>query len=759
MVDGGFYHTLALRDDGTVWGWGNGQYGQLGDGAPVGFATTPVQVKIKGGDGALVPLTNVTAVDAGDGYYSLALKEDGTVWAWGNNNYGQLGNGTITQSSTPAQVLGEAGVGVKAIAAGSNHSIALKEDGTVWAWGANSEGQLGIGSNDWTSHPTPAQVKGLSGVIALTTGNHYSLALKEDGTVWAWGNNTYGQLGDGTYTSRHAPVQATNLSGMTVLVARGYHALGFESDGSVWAWGHNSLGQLGDGTHGVDRRIPVQMKGKDGDNLGGVTALAGGYRYSLALQKDGTVLAWGINEWGQLGNGTYDDPSNPPPYPPFPHPIPTQVLDSDGEVFTGVTALALGYSSSLVIRNGCEVWGWGWNDHGQLGNNKRGQAAAINPTPVQALGGETGDEYFSLCYTAPETAPPLAAGGFHSLALKEGKVLSWGKNNDGQLGNGTNKRSITPAEVKNLTDVTAIAAGIYHSLALEDGEVFSWGRNNYGQLGNGTNKKSLIPVNVKDEAGNLTGVTAIAAGCSHSIALKEGEVFSWGRNNNGQLGNGTKTSSRIPVKVKELTDVTAIVAGGDHNLALKDGEVFSWGRNDFGQLGDGTTARRYIPVKVKGLPDIKAIAIGYFHSLALDNNGTVWAWGRNNNGQLGNGTTKRSLVPIEVKDETGSSLTGVTAITAGCSHSLAVTGDGVLAWGRNNYGQLGTGTTKRSLIPVKVKDETGKGNLTDVTAIVAGGDHVLALNDDKVWAWGRNSSGQLGNGTTKRSLVPVEVKD
>ena len=322
-VVAGYFHSLALKSDGTVWAWGLNWYGQLGDGSPNSSAT-PVPVS---------SLTGVIALAAGE-QHSLALKSDGTVWAWGWNFYGQLGDGSTTNRKIPVQVSGLSGV--IALAAGEQHSLALKSDGTVWAWGQNWNGQLGDGST--TNRSTPVQVSGLTGAIALAAGGAHSLALKSDGTVWAWGANDYGQPGDGSTTySRSTPVQVSGLTGVIALAAGGTHSLALKSDGTVWAWGHNDYGQLGDGST-TNRSTPVQVNG-----LTGVIALAAGEQHSLALKSDGTVWAWGWNWYGQLGDGTWLDRSTP-----------VQVSG-----VTGVIALAAGYNDSLALKSDGSVWIWG----------------------------------------------------------------------------------------------------------------------------------------------------------------------------------------------------------------------------------------------------------------------------------------------------------------------------------------------------------------------------------------------------------------
>ncbi|MDR2018959.1 MAG: hypothetical protein LBQ00_08895 [Syntrophobacterales bacterium] len=364
MVAGGYAHSLALKDDGTVWGWGTNNVGQLGDGksGPDAFGPAIVQVKGEGGKGNL---TNVTAIAAG-GFHSLAIKDDGTVFAWGGNSVGSLGDGTTTDRNTPVKVVGL--TDVKAIAAGYSHSLAVKNDGSVWAWGYNNYCQLGNGATD--NSPTPVKVKGeggvgnLTDVKAIAAGTVYSLALKRDGTVWAWGNNDNGQLGDGTYTSRNTPVKVLgNLTGVAAIAAGGYHSLALKKeDGTVWAWGWNGNGQLGDGTND-NSPAPAQVKGEDGvGNLTDVKAIAAGGHHCFAVKNDGTVLAWGGNFFGQVGDGTDGSTASTKN-------VPVKVVDEDGVGnLTDVAALAGGFYHSLAVKNDGSVWAWGSGYAGELGN-------------------------------------------------------------------------------------------------------------------------------------------------------------------------------------------------------------------------------------------------------------------------------------------------------------------------------------------------------------------------------------------------------
>lgn len=232
-ISSGYWHTVALRSDGTVWTWGSNLYGQMGDDSRERH--TPTQVN---------GLNGVTAIAAGE-QNTVALKADGTVWVWGWNSHGILGDGTTMNRHAPVQVSDLAAV--TAISAGQTHTIALKSDGTVWTWGGNFSGQLGDGTMTLRTVPTP--VSGLTGASAISAGWQHTVALRSDGTVLAWGDNHWGQLGDDTTTAHLSPVRVSGLTGVTAISAGGWHfTVALRHDGTVWAWGNNAFGLLGDGT-------------------------------------------------------------------------------------------------------------------------------------------------------------------------------------------------------------------------------------------------------------------------------------------------------------------------------------------------------------------------------------------------------------------------------------------------------------------------------------------------------------------------------
>jgi len=339
---------------------------------------------------------------------------------------------------------------------------------------------------------------------------------------------------------------------------------------------------------------------------------------------------------------------------------------------------------------------WGYNNSGQLGLGTT--TTAKSPAAVPGLSG----------------VASLAAGEFHTLAvMADGTVMAWGANKYGQLGDGTLTGRKTPVAIAMPGGLKAVAAaaGQYHSVALlENGTVAVWGYNAHGELGLGTTVTVKVPT-INAHAGLAAGVTAVAAGRNHTLALLNGGgVMAWGYNNRGQLGNNSTTTSKVPAAVRDptglapLSGVAAISAGGYHSMALvAGGEVRAWGYNATGQLGDGTVTNRKLPVAVSGLSGVSAVNCGLSHTLALLGDGSARAWGANKYGQLGNNSTVTSKVPVVV-----SGLAGVSRIASGLNHNLVLLTDGtVKVWGYNSYGQLGLGTTTLSKVPVTVPGLSG----------------------------------------------------
>jgi alpha-tubulin suppressor-like RCC1 family protein len=370
--------VVGCVSSGTPWAWGFNGDGELGNGTR-SDSSSPVEV-------TGLPNNVMATAIAGGEFHSLALMSDGTVWAWGDNFTGELGNGTTNASSRPVEVRGLPNKAI-AIAAGDYHSLALTSDGTVWAWGLNATRQLGNGTINYSS--SPVEVTGLPNNVmatAIAGGAGHSLALMSDGTVWAWGWNFKGQLGNGTTNDSSSPVEVRGLPNKAIAIAGGaYHSLALMSDGTVWAWGLNTFGILGNGTAN-DSTSPVQVEGLPNK----ATAIAGGLDHSLALMSDGTVWAWGWNGVGEWGSFTTYSSSSP--------------VEATGLPHMAVAIAGRGLHSLVLMSDGT-VWTWGHNGSGQLGD------------------GTTTDHSLPVQVSLSNKATAIAGGEQHSLAIVAGQPL------------------------------------------------------------------------------------------------------------------------------------------------------------------------------------------------------------------------------------------------------------------------------------------------------------------------------------------------
>ncbi|XOF33145.1 MAG: RCC1 domain-containing protein [Candidatus Electrothrix sp. YB6] len=314
-----------MKSDGSLWAWGDNDWGELGDGSTTD-RPTPVRI---GKD------SDWTVITTGSAHHSLALKNDGSLWAWGLNKHGEIGDGSTDARHSPVRIGKDSDWA--AVAAGSYCSLALKSDGSLWAWGLNYNGQLGDGSTD--ARHSPVRIGKDNDWTAISAGSGHSLALKKDGSLWAWGHNSGGQLGDGSQTHRHSPVRIDEGSDWTAVSAGEYHSLALKKDGSLWAWGDNGAGRIGDQAMGLTNRSPIRI-GKDSD----WAAISAGYEHNLALKKDGSLWAWGgRNEHGEIGDGSTTKRHSP-----------VRIgEDSDW------AAISAGSSHSLALKKDGSLWAWG----------------------------------------------------------------------------------------------------------------------------------------------------------------------------------------------------------------------------------------------------------------------------------------------------------------------------------------------------------------------------------------------------------------
>jgi alpha-tubulin suppressor-like RCC1 family protein len=700
----GDQHILSIRSNGTLWAWGQNSAGQLGIGTTAS-KSSPVQV------GAL---TNWSSISAGGGFFgsygtSAALRSDGTLWMWGNNNWGQLGDSTYTGRSSPIQVAGTwSEVSVSTGADSGLHVLGRRTDGTLWAWGSNSRGQLGFVAMS----PTLAD-SGPWTQVSITL--NYAMAVKTDGTLWGWGENELGQLGDGTTTQRWSPVQIGSQSNWAKVltwgsITNGRHAftIALKTNGTLWGWGSNHRGQLGNST-ALPRSSPVQIGSATYSDF----SSGGNYSdtsYVIGIRTDGTLWSWGgWNTKGELG---------------YSYTAPLKIMT------TTWSKVATSQSFCLGIRSDGTLWSWGYNYYGQLGNGM----AEDTFSPVQ-VGTDT-------------TWTDIAVGTYHVLALKSaGTLWAWGSCSYGQLGNGVAGYNVSsPVQIGALTNWSSISANTYSSGATRsDGTLWMWGYNYYGQLGDGTTTSKSSPVQVG------TGWAKVGCGSSHTMAVTAtGALFGWGDNSFGQLGTNNTTSRSSPVQIGALADWANVWCGDgaySFTIALKtDGTLWSWGYGTYGMLGSGSTSNRSSPMQIGSGTYWTEVSAGTKHVLARRSDNTLWAWGQNQYGELGQGAAGSGFSsPIQVGSGT------YKAISAGGSTSMAIGSDDCLyAWGSNQNGVFGPITGS----PAQV------GSDTNWSTVSCGSNHAHALKTDgTLWGWGANNTGQLGSGATSSylSISPVKI--
>lgn len=649
------------------------------------------------------------------GQHSCAVVS-GAVKCWGSNIYGELGNGTTTESHTPVSVTGI--TTAVSVTAGPFHSCALLSDRTIKCWGQNTVGQLGDGTT--TSSTTPVTVSGISNAVAISASTMifdaywHTCAKLSDLTVKCWGLNGAGQLGDGTTTNRSTPVAVGSLTNVKMMAAGQQHTCAVLTDGTGMCWGNNALGQLGNGSTTTSAvTSPVTISG-----LSNAIAISAGGGHSCAALSDGTVKCWGTNNQNVLGNvaGTSYTP----------------------QVVTGLTntiALTSGrYHQCALISDGT-VKCWGMNDAGQCG----GFVNINSTTPVTVAG--------------VSNAVSISTSNEHTCAqISDGTIKCWGGNGGGQMGIGSFDNAFTSTAHGSLSNVTGISTNISHScVTLSDGTGQCCGYGQANRLGTGG---ATLNFTAPQAISGLASATAnLSTGQAHGCSIMTtGSIKCWGYGTSGQLGDGTTTTrNNANTAVSGITTATKVVTGSTHSCALLTGGAVScWGSANVGQVGDGGTTTRTSPVST-GITDATDIAAGTTgsHTCAVVGTGSVKCWGLGTSGQLGNGGITTQSSPVSV-----AGITTATSLALSDTASCALLSDAtVKCWGQNTYGMVGDGTSTNRSAPVTV---TG---LTGVSKIFAGLNNVCAvLSDGTAKCWGHNQYGQIGIGSMSyRVLSPTVV--
>ena len=666
--------ACAVKPDGTVWCWG---WSDPGNQSFLSVDGNPHQVP------GIVGARSVSGFDTDA---RCALLQDGTVRCWGRNSDGQLGDGTTNPSEAPVAVSGLSDA--RSLAVGNNGACVAKSDGTVWCWGRNHSGLLGTGGSPTT---TVEQVPGITDATAVVAGSFFQCALRVGGTVSCWGENGYGQLGNGTTDSSVTPVAVPDLTDVVAVHAGSQTACAVRSDGRVWCWGYNYNGQLGTGNTDDYATEIVRVEG-----LADVTAVVLGENRVCAVHSAGSVACWGRMTVAQLSSST----------PPTRTPVAVDGIDD------AVGLIDAGPVSTCATRTAGAVSCWGYNYVGSLGNG-RGSSLRAPDRDVQGL----------------DDVVALGVGEVFACGLRStGVVRCWGV---GPFGDGaTTHYSIaaTAESVPGGTGIESFAVGNSHGCAvMTDHTVKCLGQNWDGQLGDGSQERSyLAPVSVT----GLSDAVAVAAGGSHTCALRQAAtVVCWGYNSNGQLGDGTTTSSTTPVAVDGVTGAVGVFAGGYTSCALlSDKTVSCWGSMN--------GAPQLAPTDI-GLTGVASVSVGSEHLCAVLENGTVRCVGYNGNGALGDGTTVDRVVPVAVEG-----LAGVTDVAASGSGTCAVAAGAAYCWGP--VGVLLTGGNPDNSVATTPVPVSG---LVGVTKIAMSNGMACAIRaSGAVTCWGASIYPVFGDG-------------
>ncbi len=713
----------------------------------------------------VVPATTVTLADGGS--HTCGLAATGAAYCWGLNDYGQLGNGSTRNSSTPVAVAG--GLTFLTLAAGYDHTCGITSDGAAYCWGRNGEGQLGNGS--FTSSSVPVAVTGGLSFSAITTGGGQTCGLTSAGRAFCWGANDFGELGNGGFTSSSIPVPvAGDLRFGAVAKGFGFYTCALTSAGAGYCWGDNST------TDPIPIPVPVS---------GGLsfTTLATGSFHSCGLTSGGAAYCWGDNHWGELGANTCDICAAVTPVPVYGS-LSFRTIASGGGYTCGVTSTAAGYC-------------WGNNEKGQLGDG----STANDSAPAAVSGG--------LRFRV------IAPGYDHTCGFtSDGALYCWGDNSYGQFGNGSTASSRVPVMVAGqpaprpsvalvtvtpgtaalmVGDTVRLVATVRDSGAnsLTD-RVVTWTSSNplvatvsvtglvsavgadppaaaITATSEGVSGSAVVTVTAPASVDTLHFAT-VEPGAHHTCGVTPaGAAYCWGHGLLGELGNEKTADAATPQAVAGGLTFAAVSVGGPNTCGVTaGGAAYCWGSDGYGQLGAGAPAPDLCgsdqspcsirPLAVAGGHGFASLSAGWGSACGLDAGGVAYCWGDNSFGQLGIGGDTAGLATCFFANPCSHTPMAVTsglmftAIGTGTSSVCGLTSTGAAyCWGDNRFGQLGIGTASGADVcggdPCSRTPVPVVGGLT-FTQLSVGYYHSCGLVTNGAWyCWGSNNYGQLGNGT------------
>ncbi len=691
--------------DGSMQVWGTGDSGLMGTGE-LGYRSTPTQVQLPGGG---VDSTTWSVIKGGADHM-CGTKAGGsthTLWCWGANSYGQLGLGDTEERSTPTQV----GAGTwTALAVGDNFTCGIQNStNLMFCWGDNSDGQLGF-TADTAVHSSPVQL-GVATWTAVTAGALHACGIQTGGALYCWGNNATGEIGNGgVVTPQPTPVHVGAATWTGISAGAGF-TCGIQTAGSLWCWGYNGDHELGLGAGTTNQPSPQQV--------GALTTWTGnpatGNGQACATTSTPALFCWGYNASGQLGVG---DTTN--------RTTPTQVPNPPSDTWTAVAAK--GNTTCSRTTTGKERYCWGDNTYGQVGDG----TTTNRTSPVLLEGG------------TPSNSSGL--GNNTSCELHTDNTLwCWGLLNYGQVGVGVSTHLDTPVASGAINLWTSPTAGSLHACSLDVAHrLYCWGNNAYGELGLGTTASAFTATQV-----GLATWIAVAAGTNVTCGIQTGgALYCWGQNNVGQLGQNFTSGlpQTSPIQVGVATWIAVSVGASDACGIQTGGTLYCWGSNATGEDGVGNvTSPQLFPVEsavpAPSTGTWASVAVGGAHTCARSTTGLAYCWGDNSSGELGRGNVVTpATTPVNIAAPTGT----WASVAVGGAHTCGVLSTGSLyCWGSNASGQLGQGTVGTNI--------TSPGLVTGGTVWATaspGFQSTCALRiAGTVYCWGGNVYGQLGNAT------------
>jgi alpha-tubulin suppressor-like RCC1 family protein len=782
-VTSGTNFSCARVASGSAYCWGEGSTGQLGNGAGVD-ANTPQLVS---------GLSAVTSISAGTTH--ACAVSDGAAYCWGAGANYRLGNGSVANRNAPYAVTATGVLSdrtVSSISAGGNHSCAIA-DGRAFCWGYNAYGQLG--DQTATNRTTPVMVLGATVLQGATytriSAGSYSTCAVASGAAYCWGDNSYGQLGIGSTTASSAPaaVNTNTMSGAVTEISSGAYVTCAIAAANAYCWGQGANSQLGNGSTANATR-PVLVTGTTTGRT--LTKISAGAAFSCATGYT-AASCWGWGSSGQIGDGNTLTRSVPVDVDLEAQTCPTgSVLEGSGCSLKEDTNyyLRLGYSvGTWTAPNSAWVKGTtltrpaikpgldsrtstsislNWDSaveprdsYPEYVLQRSLSASGANPVTVGVYRVTSADDRVGVAPS--QTWSAVSAGYTHTCGIVDAKLYCWGDNNYGQLGQGDTTARNAPTLVSALDgmSVTEVSAGYYATCAIADGTVYCWGYNNYGQLGDGSNTNRSSPTPV---VGSGYTAVKISTDYYHTCGvISDGSAWCWGYDNYYQLGDNNRTNSNVPVPVQAGdiggTPITDITVGYYHTCAIAGGAAYCWGRSNYGQAGMGTSTYR-VPTAVNtsyGLngKTVSSIVAGQYHTCAIAD-GAAYCWGRNDTGQLGIGSTTPTST-YQTRAVSTAAMSGtVTSISSDYGTNCAIADGNNFCWGLGTSGQIGQGANATVTSPTRVPSAGPLQSATSTKA-TAGYQHSCGIFDGLLYCWGVGTSGRLGNRETVAYNVPQSV--